>query len=1108
MQIPGLRLLLEELDGSYHSQRVRTMALLGRDNAADAALGDLLDQLSGESGYHHCLALVAAAAAGDQGRLRSALNHPAPRVRSFALAHLDPAGVAPADLIAALLHGSAEDRRLLRRFVNRHGLTDVAEAAIGDVRRELGDAEAAALLPACGHGTVRRLLPDLLHATASLRVLARRHPQVVLELFGQELDGLSRRQRDLFWCQITAALRELALADPAGTLQLVEDAGPSWIVPWGLHPALGFLIRFAPSRVARLVATEDFARQYGWRAPGWLMRNSKFFSRDDQVAIARAFREHEALFFAWIAWLAPSTRAEVFARALDGVDTTSRIWVTDHLDVLPSETRHAEARRILGLRAIRGSEVLTLQYVAVLPFSEARPALVAEAGRAKAEDRALGYSLLVGCARRERSPAAVDDVLQVCARLKNEQDPVRFAALRALATLPGSAFREEHLDDLQTLVQAVVEARDTSSATRREVTTIALSLLADAADDPTSLRFTFALGVLDRVVGPRGSVSLPRLDRVLRREVETHLIDTLMPRIEREASVERYSLAVSLAEALGRRAWGHAGLQDVLARAMGATSDSTVRMAVSLWLAPPRTRSERVAQVVARDESMVALPVVLTTLVRSRQDLLDVLLQSRPLKGRFLGGTTRYVPIIADGFDRWLPRQCAAYRAALDSLIATPATPEWAKVDAVRTLARLPETGLDALVPYLGSSDVPIQEAALSGLAWTDQPGRALQRLLEFAGTDRARVAVYAVTRSARFVPRHELGPPLVALVASARAKVTAKKEAARLLGTLRPPGAVDALVDTFDSDDVHRDVRVAIGRSLRASLDDDRAWPILARLASGSDDEARSLLETGPWHLPPRHRPRYADLVLALTRSGSSRVKAEASAALGSWARWSEGAPAVVCATIEDLAAPEWRPALTALPVMLADGAGWGDAVALVSALAGRVDSPDWNAGGERDLPSAQRLEAVVTAVAGLSLEDRADHRADLLLLAAPLSGPEELTVRLAAVDWSAPAPALTDIGRRLDARPLLAPAGMQAAAAALRRDEKAWSADALGVAADELIEEGSVGAGALALQLVSSAGARFGWPEAWRARLRALRAHPSADVATLAARVWTAHE
>jgi hypothetical protein len=79
---------------------------------------------------------------------------------------------------------------------------------------------------------------------------------------------------------------------------------------------------------------------------------------------------------------------------------------------------------------------------------------------------------------------------------------------------------------------------------------------------------------------------------------------------------------------------------------------------------------------------------------------------------------------------------------------------------------------------------------------------------------------------------------------------------------------------------------------------------------------------------------------------------------------------------------------------------------------------------------------------------------------------------------------------------------------ALALGRDQVAWGIGSLEDAADHLIRLGSSGSGALAVQLVRSAGSRFDWPESWRARLRTLRSHPVEDVAVLAKRGWTAVE
>jgi hypothetical protein len=345
-------------------------------------------------------------------------------------------------------------------------------------------------------------------------------------------------------------------------------------------------------------------------------------------------------------------------------------------------------------------------------------------------------------------------------------------------------------------------------------------------------------------------------------------------------------------------------------------------------------------------------------------------------------------------------------------------------------------------------------------------------------------------------------------------AKVTSKKEAARLFGAHRPEGAVEFLLGAASHPDVHRDVRVAIGRSLRGFLDDDRVWTLLAAMVHGSDDEARSLLETAPDQLAPRHRPRYAELILELCGSRTQSVRAGALAALAPFARWSERAPQVARRSIDDLGTgPEWRVAVDALATMLRDGTGWTEVSDVVVALVGRTDAAEQDAGSDRDRPSYQRAQAVLRSVVGLPRIERGEHRDELLALAARLrlgsgSALDELTVRLAAVDWSEPTADLVIIAARLDDHPLLIALARQALSAALARDQPAWTLETFDETADHLIGLGSVGGGTLAIELTQAVGARFGWPERWRARLRALRSHPIGDVTVLAARVWTATE
>lgn len=76
------------------------------------------------------------------------------------------------------------------------------------------------------------------------------------------------------------------------------------------------------------------------------------------------------------------------------------------------------------------------------------------------------------------------------------------------------------------------------------------------------------------------------------------------------------------------------------------------------------------------------------------------------------------------------------------------------------------------------------------------------------------------------------------------------------------------------------------------------------------------------------------------------------------------------------------------------------------------------------------------------------------------------------------------------------------------LERDQTMWTMDDLDGAVDHLLGHASLGAGALAVELVGAVGSRYAWPEKWRGRLEALRAHPNGDIAALARTVRTATE
>src|ERR1022692_3745361 len=987
--VPSLKSLQAEFDRGTHHGRVRRMALLGRDEAGSPGLAGLLDQLTGLGGYWHQLALVAAVAGSDGDRLVAALSSDYPQVRSYAFRHVVLAGDNVDDLFGAYGQASAVERRRLGRLMCSAGRPDVAERLVR-LCREMGlENEAAALLPGCGSSFAAAELPELDHAVRSWAMLGRRHPFVLLDYLRASLQAGTRSRRDELWQSTAAGVRIACGAEPERVLRLLEELGPSWGPVPVLRERLGALVRAFPSRATRLLPRAELRAASSSRGlPRPVLINAAALPQEDRLAWAIAVRDSPQHVAALLERLPPSDRGIPFSATYREVDTTAARWPDALLEALPAATRAAETRRMLALRAVAEDPAEALATASFLPAAQARPILEKALGAAQADDRADAYRLLVACTRRSRSADELGATLVLLRRLRNEQDPVRLAAAVALAAVPAHLFADAHLPDVLLFAETVAVARDSSQATVGQLRRLILSLLKELPPDEPAARRDMVLAALDRLAGPAGTMTFGQIGRELRTGAEHNLLEALLPRLLEDASRDRFALTIALASGLGRRGWDLDALQSLLRRATKAPAASTVRRAVDLWLAPPRTRGDRVGELVADDPSTVTLAAVLSAATARRQDLLDVLFRPRPLKGRFLTGKVRYVPIIASGLSRWLPRQHSAYADALIKLIGDSAHNPWTRAAAVRALARIPQIGAERVEPFLASPAADVVEAALAGLAWTDQPEAQLVRLLGVASGDPGRVAIPAATRCARFTRPRVLGAALDAVLASPTAKITARKEAIRLLARHQPPGALERLVAVAAQDGVHRDVRIAIGRSLRLFLDDPRAWTILTAQASGSPDEARSLVDTLPGQIAERHRRPFGQLIADVTAHPDPLTKMLAFSALAAWSPWVANAADLTASSIEDLASgPSWQPALRTLTHIFADGQAGNATAQLISALATASGSQETDAGEQRDRPSRQRLAALVDHLTCLDAGRRGLLSDDLAACAAALT-------------------------------------------------------------------------------------------------------------------------
>ncbi|MGW2345210.1 hypothetical protein [Streptomyces sp. NPDC001661] len=1107
--------LLDALEPLPFPGRLREIARRAGELGASGELADVLAELDAGGGYERSVGALLACVGRDVDWVAGHLADPDPFVRGHALRAADGLDVPDAAFESALRDAPEVVRRGLLRSLASGRRPALADRSVDRVRAEWGDAEAARLLAGCSPDIVARLLPHVFHAVRSWRPLVRRYPGLVLDVAEEQLAGLPAGARDGWFGRYARMLVAVAPAAPLRALDLL-DAYPPARFPSLLRRCLDVWAKAAPERVLRMYAgpwhrTLPGPRQLSPAALRALARSGAPELADYARALARDPGDLAALLKAQ----APSARWATYETATAGRGAAHDGVPTDLLDVLPRRHAAAVARQAAETARTQGADWTTvLGAVSHLPPDEAREPLAAATRRPRAEDRAVAWPLLVRNVARADDPARMTELArELAGRLRNEQDPVRCAALRTLADdVHPALWSLDALEHLSDLAADALQARDRSYPTTGALSRLALGVLREHAADEDPAHTDWALDVLVDLHGHSGGVDLGRLDRTLRRGQEHQVFAALRGRIDAEVKKGEYRLVLALARATGRRAAGMTGLQELLGHAVEHGNNATVRYAVELWLEPPATRDERAAHVLDLEPSAAELGCVARVVAYRRTDLLDRFLTDRPPYGRFLTDKSAWAfPVGGAAVRRWLPRQQRAFLRQLGRLAGDAGLRHWRRSAAIHSAADVPEGGRDLLRKWAGSTDVTLAEAAIAALGRT---GEDLELLLGHAGGDRARVGVYAATQASRHVRPSELAPLLDDLLTGPGKKVTSRKEGARLAATRLPaPDAARLLARACATPDMHRDVRAAcVAFAASGLLGQEPAWEILAdAVREGREPAVRdAALRQAPLDVAGEHHERYAALVAAVAGTDDDELAATALAALARWSAWSPRAPELFARALGDVARRSpalWRTAAGGLVGEAARTSQGADA--LLAALTSLMDhGPEPDAGEERDRPAQRRVEYV----AGL-LADRTPRETALRPAARSVARrlaerdpfvASAARVLLGAVDLSDPEADLRELAALHADRPALAARTADGLRGRLRREDA--SEAELDRVAGALAAGGTHAEGLFAWAITATAGERAAWPAAWRAHVVALRAHPCADVRDAAVRTSTA--
>ena len=809
--------LLAELELVPYSERVRRMVALGQASRNDARARAILETLARRVGFYERLLVLHSCRGSQNGaRVLAALNDVSRTVRNFAV-KLVPAVCSDGEITNALESVSHKTRLVLLRGLWKRK----RQAAIGPFLQAAAlrsDSHLDELLPFGPVDLVRQFLPTTLprFGAADWTRLARFHPDVAHEALSAQAEALIEADPRLL-LQINAVLPLLSKSRPDKALALSQAVlrfePPSRVYLQNL------VIRRASQIADLLLQNED-----GDASRVDLSRAAHRLSQSQLWALL----EHRPTLLpqrgVWLKRLSPDLRQAAYQIAGLGWRNSEGLLDAPTVALLPTSSRHAEARRCFGLPALATRPASRLLYAAFLPWDEARTLLQPFIQNPDADLRASALGALIGAARYE--PVRLADVLQLLRSRNNEQDPVRRALLATASSLPPSRWQVTHLETIGQILSDALGASDLSPATSGEAEKWIVALVPFHPE--------WAAPWLGKWVQSRGNLTFYHLgDRLTNTDV-SRVAPALLPVLQSWETRERERYLVQFARSLGRRLRVFDGVVDILERVALSTRQSHLASEILTLLVGhrPDRMAAFIPALLQSDPSTILVPAVHLFLHRKRQDLLTPFLGKSAYAGRFGTGKTRFVLPIASGFFRWISDQQERFAQTLSDVTDDAAQGTPAVFQAINQLAALPAVTPTRLIALAGQNEqTAVRDAALYALARRDN-GDGVQTLVSALGDGRARVAIYALRSAILEMPASNA---LEILQAVPTEKVTVAKEVIRLLGELDTPAVFPLLLD-MDARPLHRDARVSLLRALWDHIENEETWPILFRAARDLD--------------------------------------------------------------------------------------------------------------------------------------------------------------------------------------------------------------------------------------------------------------------------------
>lgn len=803
--------LLDDVESVPYGERVRRMVHWGREALENAEIGAAFSELRRGNFYERWLALMANYGVRNSDDAVAALGDESRMIRRCAQKQLVEFGTDTQ--VNAMLENSAPLQRtpLLQALwkVRRVECIDTFLAHL----EARADSDLARLMAYGSDATVDRLLPAVIEMldTDGWRRMAKFHPALVATRLLAQAENAPAGDVRLLW-QVKAVLPLLSKRVPEKALALVTAMIRT--VPVSQFD-LSILMRRFPNETAELALQVSIESLWTFCDIAHRMDDAYLH------ALLRSGQIHSSLFYSVLKKLPPSRRETAF----DAGFAPDAVLPASILSFLPARRREQEALRHLALPQFAATPSQRLPYAAYLPWDELTVLVEPYLKNPDAELRSSALMTL-GLAvpfQRER----LTDLLAIYRARPQEQDPVRMTMMVGLSQIPVPAFHGEHLESLDVLLRAMLDAKDRSATTTQYAQTLILRLLPVFPE--------WAAPWLQKLVKAAGQLHYyPFADKFNRQEIAL-MSPHLLPVFASWLTREREGILLSALEQFGRRLrdWqeGTELLESLLERT--GVQHNAVRALHLLHAHARRRFAALVPELLTRDLSWGILSPVNDFLHRKRQDLLTPFLGRQAFKGKFSTGRTRFVLNFESGFQRWTATQQKLFAQTVTEVLADKQQEHWSAMRSIQQLAALPMSDPAVLIRLAGDgSDTFRQSLAFDALADLDTDA-GLPTFLDALADERAFFAVYALRKRIAEMPVERA---FGILSTASMQKITVAKEILRLIGTLRSEPAFQFLREHAAQENLHRDVRVALLRALWDFRDRAETWDILQRAAESAD--------------------------------------------------------------------------------------------------------------------------------------------------------------------------------------------------------------------------------------------------------------------------------